>query len=60
MIELDERVGAEPKVVKQKKEEKKEEKKTLPGVSVDANGGLPEEDLEEAKKKLKENNVKID
>lgn len=56
MIELDERVGAEPKVVKQKKEEKK----TLPGVSVDANGGLPEEDLEEAKKKLKENNIKID
>ena len=56
MIELDERVGAEPKVIKQKKKETK----TLPGVSVDANGGLPEEDLEEAKKKLKENNVKID
>ena len=56
MIELDERVGAEPKVINQKKEEKK----TLSGVSVDANGGLPEEDLEEAKKKLKENNVKID
>lgn len=56
MIELDERVGAEPKVIKQKKKETK----TLPGVSVDANGGLPEEDLEEAKKKLKENNIKID
>lgn len=56
MIELDERVGAEPKVIKQKKKETK----TLPGVSVDANGGLPEEDLEESKKKLKENNIKID
>lgn len=62
MIELTERVGAEPvvKVQEQKAKKKKAEDQTLPGVAVGADGILPDEGTAEAREQLKKANIKMD